>query len=836
MLEIKDCFLKCDLHIHSSSCYSRSYSKEFFINKLAENKLDVISITDHNIIDVDLYNEIIGNEDIKSSIIGGIELNISLSEDEIERYHLTVKKDYFHGIIWYDKTNLSEMWKSIKKYMKDNIPELQNIDSMNLNEISNIMKGKSLKLDKLQNYIKDINYYFIFHENKGDRNLSDYLDNTENNEKYKEKLFYYNNHLGLDGNKKNKKVANYFEKNLNTIVSSFLFSDAKQIDEIGIKFSWINFDGSFKNLILPISDPESRIKTSDEAVDNPQKNKGNYLESIKFNIIKKTDKKDEDGNIISESEGKIIYFSPGLNGIIGSRGSGKTLLGNILGNVELDKYKEFIDTASIQYKLKDSEYMKDNPKCKYLHQNRLMDIYESGDYMELDFIKSYYDELLKSSKEQISKTIAKIKNLLDEDCLNINNFVNKYNNGYKQCDILLNKPKSNTSIKDIDEYNLPDNITEKDLILQKNSVIEEEIDNLSSTLDEIKFTKKYDESEIIYVKVEEYKKNQQKLINELIESNKTFVDFINNYDFSDIKKRKAYIKDFKDSCSEINSKNNNDAKVYIDNYKELLEFYTEFYMLRKQINENNIKTKELYNSLFNDNLSKDLTLENGEKINISSTLEEQDDYDTFLNSQFKNYSNYLSQLTSIVINANDEEKFKTFFSGQKFKSVKGIRAHIDKLYDNIKKYYDDFSNINLKIKYKNKDLKNYSPGKKSELLLEIFLCGDIINNDKYKYIILDQPEDNLDTNTIIIKLVKKIRKMKLDKQLFVISHSAPIIVNADSDIIICSKEDENSNINYLSGRINDKVMKQLIVDTLDGGEKNLKMRLNKYDFNYEEEL
>ena len=67
-------------------------------------------------------------------------------------------------------------------------------------------------------------------------------------------------------------------------------------DEIGIKFSWINFDGSFKNLILPISDPESRIKTSDEAVDNPQKNKGNYLESIKFNIIKKTDKKDEDGN------------------------------------------------------------------------------------------------------------------------------------------------------------------------------------------------------------------------------------------------------------------------------------------------------------------------------------------------------------------------------------------------------------------------------------------------------------------------------------------------------------------------------------------------------------
>ena len=55
------------------------------------------------------------------------------------------------------------------------------------------------------------------------------------------------------------------------IVSRFFFSDAIEIDDIGKKFTWINFDGSFKDLILPFSDPETRIFTSDEYSEYPQK-------------------------------------------------------------------------------------------------------------------------------------------------------------------------------------------------------------------------------------------------------------------------------------------------------------------------------------------------------------------------------------------------------------------------------------------------------------------------------------------------------------------------------------------------------------------------------------
>ncbi|MFA5409385.1 MAG: hypothetical protein WC343_11495, partial [Bacilli bacterium] len=68
-----------------------------------------------------------------------------------------------------------------------------------------------------------------------------------------------------------------------------------------------------------------------------------------------------------------------------------------------------------------------------------------------------------------------------------------------------------------------------------------------------------------------------------------------------------------------------------------------------------------------------------------------------------------------------------------------------------------------------------------------------------------------------------------------ISHSAPVIINADSDIVLYA-EDKTSNIDYTTGRINADYLKTAIVDILDGGEKNLKMRLHKYDFKYEEEM
>ena len=74
-------------------------------------------------------------------------------------------------------------------------------------------------------------------------------------------------------------------------------------------------------------------------------------------------------------------------------------------------------------------------------------------------------------------------------------------------------------------------------------------------------------------------------------------------------------------------------------------------------------------------------------------------------------------------------------------------------------------------------------------------------------------------------------------QFFIISHSAAVIINGDSDVIILAESETKegkTKITYTEGKINTVSLKEKIVTILDGGELNLKARLNKYDFNYKE--
>lgn len=822
-----DKFLKCDLHMHSSTDYSRNYSKKEFINKLISVDLDVISITDHNIIDVDLYNDIQNNEEISKKLIGGCELNISLSDSVIKEYNLKITGDFFHAIIWFDISDINSIWIAIKEYIKNYNKEIEDVESINLTELSRKLSTFSFKLDYLQSYIKDINYYFIFHENKGDRNLSDYLDNsTTENQRYKEKLFYYNNNLALDGSKKNKKITSYFEKDLNTIVSSFLFSDAKEINEIGEKFSWINFDGSFKNLILAVSDPDVRICRSDESKDNPQRNNLNYLESIKFNTIN-----NKNNEIVENVE---LFFNPGLNGIIGSRGSGKTMIGNVLGHSNLSNYSDFLDINSIQYKLKDSDYSKEVPKCKYLHQNTLLKIYEDGNYMELDFIEDYYKKILKEKENEIKTNIIKIKTILAEEKELITSSINEYAQVCSS-DFLANKPKGEIILQNIEQFKLPNNNQEMLSIKANINDIDDDLKKINNKIDSISFTKKYPESEELFSIISSYKKDISDIVTNIIERKKQFVEVIEKYNSSSLQKRNSYIVSLTDIIADINTKENNQIKIYEDKLTNLMTYYKGIYKINKIIVNNKQKIDKLYSDLFENNISKNIKMENGEEIVVTTNIVKEKEYDEILSEQFKNFNSFNELITKIIIYSNDINVVKTLFNGTKYKNITNVNQYIDKLYKNIQEFFDSFLDIKLKIAYKGKDLSKYSPGKRSEILLEIFLQGSSIDNEEYKYIILDQPEDNLDTNTITEKLVNKIRKLKINKQLFIISHSASIIVNGDSDLVIYSEEKDN-NISYQSGRINNKIIRNHIVDVLDGGEKNLKMRLNKYDFNYEEEL
>jgi len=81
---------KIDLHIHTDKSketkendYEGVFDVEVLYKKLLENKIDMISFTDHNIINIDAYDKIT-KKDI--AVLVGVEVDVAISEEDLKKY------------------------------------------------------------------------------------------------------------------------------------------------------------------------------------------------------------------------------------------------------------------------------------------------------------------------------------------------------------------------------------------------------------------------------------------------------------------------------------------------------------------------------------------------------------------------------------------------------------------------------------------------------------------------------------------------------------------------------------------------------------------------------
>ncbi len=814
-----DEFLKCDMHLHSSSCYSRNYDENLFIKTMKDSKLDVFSITDHNVIDVELYKKLV-DEIPEKDIIGGVELNIAIDEKEIIRRNLSTKSNYFHAIVWFDLNDLDVAWEALKSLI-----ESKNIDIENktIREISKLTEGEYFYLKNIQKSFKHFNYYLIFHEGKSDRNLSDYLkNNIKENQEFKHDLFYYNNKFAIEGGIKTKPISQYFEEHLNTVITRFFFSDAKSLAEIGKKFTWINFDGKFESLILPFSDPEVRVFTSDDlGENNPQKNKGKYLEAIKIEFKK------ENG----ESYYEELNFSPSFNGIIGSRGSGKTLLGNVLGNDDITNYQKFINPETIKYKLFGEDYKLSSPNSKYLKQNSLLDVFRNNEVKDIDFIKPLFEKQEKEKRDLINLFTNKVNKLLDYEKRLFLSFVDQKLNILEDISFI----EDNVNLDYMIEKFLEEELEDGEELLKR---IKKEINDLKIGIkDERDKIDKFPKIDLSYKELSPYEKvikDFKKDYIKLLDDKSTLIDNVlkklDKIDSSDIALRKSLLKLLVKLIVDINEETNISAKAFIDNNEKSKKQLIELTKLRTVFNEVYKEIETLIVDLKKETKSSPEIINEDEVIVVSTSLESFKTYEEHFKNYFKGYidKSYEYHMINIFFDYNDINLLKKYFDGNKFRNVNTAQMFLDNYYRKLLDDLKEAEEFKVKIYHNDKDVETYSPGKKSEVLLDIFLHEKILDKD-YVYIILDQPEDNIDTKTITKKLISRVRKMKREVQFFIISHSAAVIINGDAENVIYAYED-GKDIKYKQGRIIDSNIKQNIVDTLDGGEKNLKMRLNKYDF------
>lgn len=130
------------------------------------------------------------------------------------------------------------------------------------------------------------------------------------------------------------------------------------------------------------------------------------------------------------------------------------------------------------------------------------------------------------------------------------------------------------------------------------------------------------------------------------------------------------------------------------------------------------------------------------------------------------------------------------------------------------------------LKLDGKDLGHLSPGERGTLLLVFYLLVDRSNHP----IIVDQPEENLDSHTVYRLLIPVIKEVKKRRQIIMVTHSPNIAVVCDAEQIVHAFIDRSkgNDVVYTMGAIESPDINRFLVDVLEGTRPAFDNRGSKY--------
>ncbi|WP_195854011.1 Spaf_1101 family AAA-like ATPase [Aerococcus tenax] len=118
-----------------------------------------------------------------------------------------------------------------------------------------------------------------------------------------------------------------------------------------------------------------------------------------------------------------------------------------------------------------------------------------------------------------------------------------------------------------------------------------------------------------------------------------------------------------------------------------------------------------------------------------------------------------------------------------------------------------------------KDITQLSLGQKVVTILNLILShGDYINN--LRPVIIDQPEDNLDSRYIYKNLINQLRDLKEKRQVIIATHNSTIVTNSLSEKVIVMNSDGENGWVKREGYVLDQKIKKEIVAILEGGQES----------------
>ncbi|MBK5209804.1 MAG: hypothetical protein JJE44_09925 [Flavobacteriaceae bacterium] len=334
----------------------------------------------------------------------------------------------------------------------------------------------------------------------------------------------------------------------------------------------------------------------------------------------------------------------------------------------------------------------------------------------------------------------------------------------------------------------------------------------------------------LFVKIETYKSEKAKIDSELEKPFKDYHDYLQKIKVWE-KKKKEIEGDF-DVLDSL--KYYQHEKKFIEhelgkeleqNIKLRTDSSTSIYRKKKEIQNiyNSIK-KSITDLLALYSIDQQITLETSFRV---EPVFYKEFFEQFVKRYKDFYQNADTHLKQIVENYDfDKEEVISEFVNEILSKDKILKESTSEVEFLNYLFSLDYLSPRYNLKLNKKGLSELSPGERGGLLLIFYL---ILDKDD-KPLVIDQPEDNLDNQSVSEILVPYIREAKKRRQIIMVTHNPNLAVVADADQIIKMTIDKENDylVSHISGAIENPIINKAVVDILEGKMKAFNNRRIKY--------
>lgn len=622
---------------------------------------------------------------------------------------------------------------------------------------------------------------------------------------------------------------------------------------------WIKADPTFEGLKQIIYEPEERVRIQ---FDNPTLDREKFP-FTKIVIPSQTNVFIDEDDI--RFEATELPLNNNLVSIIGGRGTGKSQLINYLAasfnrGKQSNKYnlssdivvsrKASITEDSIDFKVKDSP----NVPFMYIAQNQIKELVEKKEDFSRNILEtigvtdeyrlsSEYSELAETTVNEYNR-IIKVLNADDKTSQERKDYINKeikrYSDFIQNITSEQNKKKLEDYKKKVEKLHSikswQENVSQllkknKDFADETNAILKKWNEQLAKSgisipLIDIQSTQVGLTNVLLPRLLEAFNRTEKEIENTKNEFRDykgdltTLLSNVSSYQnkLSELIKQKESFEQEEQKYHVISSES---FKILGNRIRKSIEDYTE--LIRNKWIEfkgENVSIDPTKKELLNDILQKDLDVE------AVVTIDTEKMYNLLLDKlDGRSYNlDKLKQLIDIKT-VNDFYRFVCQEASDHVFSSK-IREDLRKqiLYLFYKKY-TEFISIGVSVTLNKKPITKLSYGQQGTIYLRLQIAANMFSET----IIYDQPEDDLDNDFITNELIPIFKKIKLYRQVIIVSHNANLVVNADSEQVIIAKNTDGK-LSYISGSLEEPKINSEVCRILEGGKTAFEDRERKYKF------